>query len=383
MPESGFGGAAVTVYHKGEKVVDLWGGTMDADRTPWQQDTLSLSFSTTKGMASTLLHMLIDEGLADYDDPVAKHWPEFGKNGKERITIKQVMSHEAGLYNLRDMLDDATEMLDWARMIERLENATPCHRPGTAHGYHALTYGWLVGELAQRLANDSFQNLLKDRIAEPLGLDGLYCGLPDSEKHRRATLVLPFPRHGEDGTPVKDRKPPRQLRMIGNAIRTVSLGKLDPREGKRALTAKGMVNFDFNADETVSAVIPAANGCFTARSLARVYAALANGGEIDGVRLISPEGVKRISRVQNKTSDKVLLIPMQWRLGYHRVFDWFGPKCPNAFGHFGFGGSGAWADPDRNLSFALTLNHGVGTPTGDNRTNMLTRATFKAADLRH
>jgi len=382
LPENGHGGAAVTVYHRGEKVVDLWGGTINADLAPWQEDTVSLSFSTTKGMASTLLHILIDEGRANYDDPVSKHWPEFGKNGKDKITIRQVMCHEAGLYHLRDMVEDASEMLDWPTMISRLENAKPVHKPGAAHGYHALTYGWLVGELAQRLGQDTFQNLLQDRLAGPLGLDGLYCGLPDEHRHRHAPLRTPSSNAGNSDSVIPTRRNPRQMRAIRNVIRTVSLGKLDPRESKRALVAKGMMNFDFNADATLDAVIPAANGCFTARSLARVYAALANGGEIDGVRIISEDGIKRATKVQNKTPDRVLMVPMQWRLGYHRVFDFVGPKAPNAFGHFGFGGSGAWADPSRNLSFALTLNHGVGTPAGDNRTMMMSRATLKAADMR-
>ncbi len=382
MPKSGFGGAAVAVYHRGEKVVDIWGGTKDPDRNPWQADTVSLSFSTTKGMASTLLHILIDEGRADYDDPVAKHWPEFGKNGKDQITIRQVMCHEAGMYHLHDMLDDAHEMLDWATMVERLEDAAPCHHPGTAHGYHALTYGWLVGELAQRLASDTFPNLLQDRIAGPLELDGLYCGLPDSEKSRRATLNTPSPKTETPKDKLPTNREPMQFRVLRAMLRGASLGKLDPAEGRRALSSKGMSKFDFNADATISAVIPAANGCFTARSLARVYAALANGGELDGVRIISAEGIAKATQIQNTTADRVLMIPQRWRLGYHRVYDWFGPKCPNAFGHYGYGGSGAWADPDRNLSFALTLNHGIGTPTGDTRTTMLTRAALKSADMR-
>ncbi|MFT5444247.1 MAG: CubicO group peptidase (beta-lactamase class C family), partial [Myxococcota bacterium] len=191
MPRKGNGGAALCVYHRGEKVVDIWGGTRDDDGNPWLGDTLALSYSTTKGVASTLIHILADRGLIDYDAPVSLYWPEFAAEGKDLITVRQLMSHEAGLYDIRHLVDDAQRMLDWTYMTDALAAAKPVHEPGTAHGYHGLTYGWLVGELAQRVTGKPFGELLQSEIAAPLGLGGLYVGLPEDQMHRRAKLIIP------------------------------------------------------------------------------------------------------------------------------------------------------------------------------------------------
>jgi len=377
LPTKSFGGSALCVYHRGECVVDIWGGTRNADHDPWEKDTLSLSFSTTKGMASTLLHILIDEGKADYDDPVSKFWPEFAKNGKEAITLRQVMCHEAGLHRIRDMVEDVHEILDWPHMVEVMENATPAYKPGTAHGYHALTYGWLVGEIIQRIENKSFPDVLKDKLADPLALDGLYVGLPDHEFHRKAELTTQTT-HSKT-SPVADTG--RGFEIIRKLLYWLSFGKFDLDHFRAALQPKGVSRMDFNSDDVARATIPGANGIFTARSLAKVYAALAGGGEVDGVRIVSEDRIKRINEIQNTSSDLTLLIPMRWRLGFHRVFDWFSPKS-RGFGHAGYGGSGGYADPDRQLALGLTLNSGVGSPTGDARIWALMRAAMKCADAR-
>ena len=209
IPRTGAGGAALCIYHRGEKVVDLWGGTRDEYGNRWESDTLALSYSTTKGIASTLLHILADRGLVDYDKPVAHYWPEFAAGGKERITVRQVMCHEARLYSIRALVDDAQHMLDWNYMVGALANTVPMHPPGTAHGYHALTYGWLVGELAQRVTGKPFGELLQSEIATPLELDGLYVGLPEDQMHRRARLLVP---KGHDD-------PSRFQRTVRNAKR--------------------------------------------------------------------------------------------------------------------------------------------------------------------
>jgi CubicO group peptidase (beta-lactamase class C family) len=172
-------------------VVDCWAGTRDEEGSPWEAETLSLSFSTSKGVASTLLHILADRGLVDYDDPVAEYWPEFAQAGKDRITVRQILCHEAGLYDIRSLVDTATRMLDWGYMVEALADGIPIHEPGTAHGYHGFTYGWLVGELIQRVTGKSFNDVLKAEIADPLDLDGLFVGLPAEHMHRRAQLLLP------------------------------------------------------------------------------------------------------------------------------------------------------------------------------------------------
>lgn len=381
LPKKGPGGGAVCVYHRGEKVVDAWGGTRDDGGNPWTADTLSLSFSTTKGVASTLLHLFADRGSLDYDAPVVRYWPEFGQAGKERITVRQLMCHEAGLYSIFDMVDHASEMLDWDLMISRLAAATPRHAPGTAHGYHGLTYGWLVGEIVRRVAdNKPFPELLESELARPLALDGLYCGVPADQRHRCAKLMA----KGMEETPEERRQ--RTVKMWDGARRWKRrLSKLgvryDPTESLRALLPVGMEEFDMNDEVVRAASIPAANGMFTARSLARLYAFLAQGGELDGTRLVSYETVRRASEEQNRGVGRVVPVSMRWRLGYHRVFAVRG-RVDGGFGHFGFGGSGAWADPRRQLAVALTVNSGVGTPFGDSRIARIGGAAVRAADRR-
>lgn len=376
VPHREPGGAALCIYHRGRKVVDLWGGTTDAQKTPWKTDTASISYSTTKGVVSTLLHTLVDEGLIDYDEPVARHWPEFAHSGKAAITIRQVMCHEAGLYDIRNMIDHARRMLDWNYMVRALEAAHPVHEPGKTHGYHGLTYGYVVGEIIQRVTNKPLAQVLEEKLSRPLGLEGLFIGLPPEQAHRRATLMLSGIQGGEGRA---DRYRSylgtlnRWLRLIGVPI--------DLREAEKALIPHGIDELDWNSPEFAAASIPSANGVFTARSLARLYAALAAGGEIDGVRILSERTLFRAATVQNRTVDRVIPFPMHWRLGYHRPF-LLGPSVRHAIGHFGFGGSGAWADIDRNLSVALTLNSGVGTPVGDLRIIRISTAAARCADRR-
>ena len=376
LPRSA-GGAALCIYHRGEKVVDCWGGTRDLAGHPWQEDTLTLSYSTSKGVVSTLMHVLVDRGLIDYDDPVSEYWPEFAQAGKAEITLRQLMCHEAGLYHIRGMVDHARRMLDWDYMIEALSDAVPVHEPGRAHGYHGLTYGWLIGELIQRVSGKPFVELLASELAQPLGLDGLYIGLPATELHRKAQLI-PSAVMSPEGNSMRAmrrwvRGINRVLRLIGQPIDLEHLGG--------ALMPHGIDELDFDSEDFAQAVIPAANGMFTARSLAKLYAVMANDGELDGVRLLGRDTLWRATEVQNRGIGRVIPVPMHWRLGYHRVAT-FGPSIPNGFGHAGFGGSGAWADPDRNLAVALTLNSGVGTPFGDLRMVRLGTAAVRCAERR-
>ena len=185
------GGAAVCVYHRGEWVVDLWGGHSDDEGTLWHRDTMAPSFSTTKGVAATLLHIYADRGLIDYDARVADYWPEFGQAGKEDITVRQVLAHQSGLYHIRQMIDHADRMLDWEHMIHAIEQTAPAHIPGTRTGYHGLTFGFLVGEIIQRVTGKKFSDLVQSEIAEPLGLDGLFIGAPEHEIPRAAKLQFP------------------------------------------------------------------------------------------------------------------------------------------------------------------------------------------------
>lgn len=384
LPHDGRSGAAVAVYHQGQCVVDIWAGSRDPDGNPWQEDTLALSFSTTKGVASTLLHVLADQGLIDYHKPVSYYWPEFKQAGKGDITVLHLLSHQAGLYDIRGMIDDASRMTDWEYMTTTLAAATPVHRPGDAHGYHGLTYGWLIGELIQRVTGKSFAEVLQSQLAEPLGLDGLYVGLPQDQFHRRAYLAA-FPRshrplQERNGTG-KKRPPGLQSRVQTRLIRgAIQLVGVDPDDIQRGLAPRGMKHFSFNDDSVVSACIPAANGMFTARSLARLYAVMANEGELDGVRLMSPRRIQLISQVQSRRIDRVVPIPMHWRLGYHRVFT-SGPRTPHAFGHFGYQGSGAWCDPSRHLAVGFVVNSAGGTtPFGDSRIARINAQAIRAAE---
>jgi CubicO group peptidase (beta-lactamase class C family) len=377
LPRSGGGGAALCVHHRGEVVVDCWAGTRDEQGTPWESDTLALSYSTTKGVATTLLHILVDRGLADYDDPVADYWPEFAQSGKETITIRQVMCHEAGLYDVRGMVDHARRILDWDYMVEALADAVPAHRPGAAHGYHGFTYGWLVGELVRRITGKPFSEVLELEIAGPLELDGLFIGVPEDQIHRRARLILPdVLSRGGNGL----QRFERWAKGINRILRFMRM-PIDMERLAAALVPRGIEELDMNDEGFARATIPAANGMFTARSLSRMYALLANDGELGGTRLLRRETVWRAGEIQNRGIGRVIPFPMHWRLGYHRV-PIPGVKAPNGFGHFGFGGSGAWADPDRNLAVAMTLNSGVGTPFGDLRMVRIGTAAARSAERR-
>ncbi len=372
IPKDHRGGTAACVYHNANKVVDIWGGSRDKEGRPWLEDTTAPSFSTTKGVVSTLIHILVDQGLADYDDPIARYWPAFASHGKENITIRQALTHEAGLFRLSEMIVHPTEMLDWDRMKQIIADAEPAHEPGTAHGYHALTYGWLIGGLIEGITGKSLQRVLQEELVDPLELDGMFIGMPHNELFRCAKLIH------NDGI-MKPPAPKTGWQETLSDWLELALKKVGVELAE--LRAAGAFNepFDWNAEATVEAVIPAANGQFTARSLARMYAMIANGGELDGVRLLSEQHVREISRVHSRTRDKVLFIPMHWRMGYHKAFA-LGRKAPDAFGHYGYGGSGAFCDPSRNLAAALTVNSGVGTPMGDSRMPRIARATLKAVD---
>jgi CubicO group peptidase (beta-lactamase class C family) len=376
------GGAAVCVYHRGHCVVDLWGGAKDGAGNPWERDTLAPSFSTTKGVASTLVHIMADRGLLKYEDRVARYWPEFAQAGKHAITIRHVLAHQSGLYHIRQMIDRADRMLDWQYMIRALERTPPVHAPGARSGYHGLTYGFLVGEILQRITGKPFSQLVQDEVAQPLGLDGLYIGAPDEALRRAAALIARPPgllaRHGPALGDALERAATVWQRLLGVFGLDVDMGSsmLD------ALAPRGISSFDFGAHETLRVAIPAANGLFTARSLARMYAALACGGAIDGVRLLSRDTLQRATRVQDPAPRRAVLpLDMRWRLGYHAVFTTRG--IPHrAFGHFGFGGSGAWADPSRELALGLIVNGGVGTPLGDLRIARISGAALLSVQHR-
>ncbi|HEX9067096.1 MAG TPA: serine hydrolase domain-containing protein [Streptosporangiaceae bacterium] len=365
------GGAALAVCYQGELVVDVWGGWR-TEGEPWQRDTLAMCFSTTKGVVSTAVHVLADRGQIGYDEPVATYWPEFAQHGKEHVTVRHVLTHSAGLHRMRTLVDSARRMLDWEYMIGALERAEPAYEPGTKHGYHGLTYGWLAGELIRRVSGRPVAQFISEELAAPLGLDGLYVGCPPDQRERVAPLA-PM------AAPIGRRLGLEPGSVMGGPVGQIpALLRLpvSPRRFVNTLLPRGIEDVLWGP-EVMDAEVPAANGFVTARSLATLYAMLAGRGETGGVRLLSPQTVAAIGVVQSSGPDLVLMLPMGWRLGYHSAFTTRG-AVPGAFGHFGFGGSGGWADPGNNLAVAMVCNRGGGTPIGDARLAALGTAASRA-----
>jgi CubicO group peptidase (beta-lactamase class C family) len=360
---TGRGGAAVAVYHHGDLVVDAWGGARDAAGDPWERDTMATSFSTTKGVVATVVHRLVDRGELAYDDPVARYWPEFAAAGKDRITIRHLLTHQAGLHEVRGLVSSARNLLDWDDMVARLAAAEPRWEPGLQPGYHGLTYGWLVGEVIRRITGLTVDEALQREIAEPLGLDGLHVGLPEPERGRAAELLIP----------------PRAVQRLERLAR-----RLETRDRFRPFVEALAVDdfLDIALSEQIhDAELPAANGVFTARALARMYAALATPECFDEPRLLSPATTQQATEIQTRERDAVIGFNMRWRLGYHMAATTAG-VLPKGFGHFGFGGSGAWGDPDTGLAVGFVVNAVAGTPFGDLRMARIGGAAVRAARRR-
>jgi CubicO group peptidase (beta-lactamase class C family) len=365
------GGAAVCVYHRGQKVVDVWTGVRNQYGAPWTADTACMSFSTTKGVMATLVHRLVDKGVLAYDMPLSDVWPEFGRAGKERVTLRDVLAHRSGLHAVRELVKDAEELLDWDHMTRVLAAAVPRVDPRGRSAYHALTYGWLVGETVRRAARMPLADVLRRELVDPLGLDAAWLGCPPAERGRLATLIPPPPpRRGVRGVA-------RELGLL--AVRSAwSVLGLNTSNALNALLPHGARSV-FYSERVLDSELPAMNGVFTARSLARLYAMLAGGGSLEGTRYLSEETFREATTIHGRGLDAVVGFPMAWRLGYHVVGTPAG-ILPDAFGHFGYGGSGAFADPSRDLAVAMTLNRVAGTPIGDGRILRIATTAVRAAD---
>ncbi len=334
----GSGGGAVVV-RAGERVlVDLRIGFSDRDRSqPWRRETQALGFSATKGLAAMVVHRLADRGLLAYDEPVASFWPEFAASGKSRITVRELLSHRAGLYDVQAIESGAEDLLNHELMESRLAAAAP-QRPGYP-AYHAFTFGWLASGLARSVTGQGMHELARRELAEPLDAPGLEIGYPSRPAAEMTGSSL------------------RLYTALGTAA-TPLLGWLSPtRPGFRALHAHGFESLCRGPDPAVwRTEMPAVNGALSADGLARLYAPLANGGMFAGVQFLSPETVDRLGRVQTRELDQVLAVRMRWRLGFHHAFG-LGHRAPRALGHYGFGGCGGWGDPDTGLSFGLVRSH--------------------------
>ena len=324
-------GASLCVIVGGETVVDLWGGHADPGRSRgWERDTIANVYSSTKGIAAAAAAMLVDRGTLDVDRPVADYWPEFGQAGKSEIKVRHLLTHEAGLAGVDEELPDGA-VLDWDHMVGALERQAPMWTPGEGMGYHAITYGWLVGEVIRRIDGRTCGQFVLDEIAGPLGVD-FFIGLPESEDARTADL-LPAPGAGPIGVSNDD------------SLAAKALGLASPR-------LAGTVN----SREWRAAELPAANGHGNGRSLATIYSALAQGGG----DLLSREAVNACGATEHAArEDMVLGFFVRRSLGFILStaggrYEW-GPN-PRTFGHSGAGGSLGFADPDAEIGFGYVMN---------------------------
>lgn len=368
------GGAALVVYFQGQKVVDIFTGKK-SETEQWNDQTLSVCYSTGKGVLATLVHILVSEGLIEYDRPIAHYWPEFAQNQKQKMTLRHILSHQSGLYDIRNTIEDAREMLDWQHMLKVFETTSPRFDAGQSNAYQALTFGWLIGGVLEKATGRHLAELMQTFLVQPLELDGAFFGVPSSELPRVARLMTKKT-ESKAGQKQPKAKTTHQPSLKDKLIAWTGQ---DPQDFQDAMIPKGMRNFSFFSDEGLQAVIPAANGVFTANSLSKIYAMLANKGQWNGKVMIKPQIFQELSKIQSYARDKVMPIPMNWRLGYHRIIS-MGKRAKHGFGHIGYNGSGAWGDPERDLSFAYTHNFQIGSITGDYRLWGLTQETLRCAD---
>jgi CubicO group peptidase (beta-lactamase class C family) len=350
-------GLQVAAYHDGELVVDAWAGLADAPSgRPVDGKSLFCVFSCTKGVTATAIHLLVDRGLLDYDTPIAHYWPEFGRNGKAAITVRHALAHTAGIPQVPEGIGPAM-MCDWERTCRAIAGLTPLWQAGTSTGYHAITYGWILGETARRADGRPFAQIVHDEICQPLGITSFYLGIPDSVEQRVATLEI--------GPPLANVPEPPPDALIWQAI-PASVQPL----------AEWANRPDFRR-----ACIPAANGITNARSLARHYAALA--GAVAGPRLLSPERMQLATTLQTDADDLVVGPGPRKALGYWIGGDPFSPfgSRPTVFGHGGAGGSIGFADPDNGFAFALTKTRMVDALPGEGAAAVVARATRAALGI--
>jgi CubicO group peptidase (beta-lactamase class C family) len=356
-------GAAFSLYVKGEKVVDLWGGTADVTTSrPWEEDTLQLFFSTTKGVAAICAHLLAQRGDLDLDAPIATYWPEFKAEGKENITVRQAMGHRAGL-PVVDIDLTPEQVCAWDPIVDALAAQKPIWEPGTKHGYHALTYGWLVGEVIKRVSGKNIGGFFRHEIGDALGLD-LWIGLPESEEPRVAPLIVLEAMAGQMSEDVLNAMPEEMQRMIRAFTDPDSITQ-------RALNV-AKPSLDFNSRMVHAAEIPAANGISTARSLAKLYAATV--GEVDGIRILEPKQVDDALVEQSNGPDEVLMLPTRFGSGFFLNGDFAPLLSERSFGHAGAGGSLGFADADAQIGFGYVMNKMQTNLSGDPRTLTLIKA---------
>ncbi|MER5539640.1 serine hydrolase domain-containing protein [Streptomyces mirabilis] len=354
-------GAAVTVTLDGETVVDLWGGWADAARTrPWERETLVNVWSTSKGPTSLCAHILADRGLLDLDAPVTAYWPEFAAAGKESVLVRHLLSHRAGLAGLREP-HDLAQLCDWELTVERLAAQEPWWEPGTRSGYHALTFGHLVGEVVRRVSGLRPGAFLEREVTGPLGID-FTIGLPEKEAERAAELVHPRVASSSEQAAIFAQLAPAAVAALANPL----VGATEA-----------------NTAQWRAAEIPAANGHGTARAVAALYGIFAGRGAYGSRQVLSPEAAERVREGQGSCRDLVLGAGFEhetetglglWLSGPNGSY---GPN-PRAFGHDGFGGSCGLADPESGLSLGYVMNRMGPHIADDPRKMALVDALYSA-----
>jgi CubicO group peptidase (beta-lactamase class C family) len=334
-------GASFCATLDGETVVDLWGGWADEGKTqPWEEDTIVNVYSTTKTMTALTALLLADRGEIDFDAPVAKYWPEFAANGKAGVKVSHLMSHSAGLSGWKEKITGA-DLYDWDKVCALLAAQAPYWEPGTAPGYHALTQGYLVGEVVRRVTGKSLGTVFREEIAGPLGAD-FYIGLPASEDARVAELIPP---------------PPGQAVGDGEQSELAANMSLNP-------------GIDVSATKTRAwraAEIPAAGGTGNARSVAEIHTILANGGVAKGKRFMSEAGCRKALELQVEGTDMIMNVPARFGMGFGLAGGLIPLPNPNTIYWGGYGGSLIIIDMDARTTFGYAMNKMAPTTQGDSR----------------
>ena len=414
-------GGSVVVYHKGELIAQANAGYA-VPETPWDNQTLSLNFSTGKGVLVTLIHILVSHELLDYDQALAHYWPEFGVNGKQQITLRQVLTHQAGLFNIQAVTDAAEDMINWQQMLSRVETMSPQDpvNEKAVSAYSALVSGWVLGGVIEKVTGKTLNEVIDEYLAEPLGVAGsVYFGVPKQKLASVATLTKNFEHfdsliglsedsQSDQSAPKKRSSKPKlrsdseqtlgvyqglaaypcwqhafkqqsgsqqqdsdnaSLNTLDIANLYFDMSSIQMQDFKYALVPAGRSGFDYYTADALMAKIPAANNVASAEALATMYAMLANKGHWQGKQLISEQVFQQLSKIHVEGQDAIMPAAnphsMQWRLGYHRVFSrcFDSDELSSAFGHMGYNGSVAWCDVERGLAVAFVHNYDVTMST--------------------
>jgi CubicO group peptidase (beta-lactamase class C family) len=347
-------GAACCVYVDGQPVVDLAGGVVAPGGAPYTRSTLQMVASATKGALAICALRLAERGELDLDAPVARYWPEFAEAGKATIPVRWLLSHRAGLPYVDTVLP-MSGVYEWQRMVDLLAAQDPVWTPGEQHGYHALTYGWLVGEVLRRVTGSTPGELIRHEIADPLGVD-FWVGLPAAETARVSPLIV--------ATAAPETKPDAFTLMLFDS---------DSFAHKAFFVPNGLLG-SMNDPDGWAAQVPAANGMATARSLARMYAACL--GEVDGVRLLSPATLRAATTEESGGRDAVLQVESRFGLGFQLSYPLRPFAGDGSFGHYGLGGSVGFGHSAKGVAFGYVVNQMLPGGVVDPRSTALIEAVF-------